>query len=155
MSLLKDIEKFEQSKTNKKDFQKFFIIRKATKTLPPVVLMIEACTDKADDSDVYKDLYGSLGIILEKDNKKVFYEANSAIIDEFFNDVALEKPFFKTLTPGKEVECELESKAFESEPEEIEFDRKVEELIENKGYLLNRVYRRLDDVFFKIYDGKF
>lgn len=154
MSLLKDIEKLEQSKSNKEDFQKFFVIRKATKTLPIVALMVEGQTEKADD-DLYKDIYFSLGVIISEKNEKTFYEANDAIVDEFFNDVALEKPFFKTLTPGKEIKCELESKAFESEPEEIEFDRKVEELIENKGYLLNRVYRRLDDVFFKIYDGKF
>lgn len=151
-NVLEDIGLFQSAKTNKKDFTKFFIIRKATKNLPAVALMIEAQTEKTPD-DTYKTLWGSLGVIISENQQNIFYEANNVVLDEFFSDTKLKKTFLKSLNYNKEIKCELESKSEWNNPEDIDFDAETEEIFEDKKYSPKKVLKRVEDTFFKIYNG--
>lgn len=154
-SALEDIELFLKDKTKKSDFQKFFLIKKATKTTPAITLMINPQTDTTVDFSDSKIIWSGLGVIIpEKKDGNTFYESNNVSFDEFFKDFDLRESFLKTLTSEKEIQCEYEPKDSSYMPEEFDFDENAEEALEKQGYSPEKTSQKVEDTFFEIYNAK-
>lgn len=152
-SVIDSIKLFLKTKTAKNDFQKFFLIKKATKTCPTIALMINPQTDENLELPDSKIIWSGLGVVIPEKTNNVFYESNNVVVDEFFKDYSSAKSFLKSLSE-KEIQCEYEPKDSSYIPEEFDFDSDAEQAIENEGYFVDKVSAELENTFFEIYDKK-